>query len=374
MKPKSSRSLYIISIALAILLLSVLAEVFLYRNKAYKNIKDTKFQIKYAEVTPVPTEIIKHQQKPKVWVLKKKIDGEKQTILYLCSEYRKICIEQWKDWIFYLGFEDDSIQIKGYNLKTSESKIIYDVKQNANDYEGMMGKGLPREVSDMQVIDNTLFFSFGGYLAPGATFWVDLPPYVKPQKLAESRNPRIMYWKNRYWLIGGEGDACFRVVDFSLVDLASKKVTHVATSREGCVEGEEYIAIDKRDRMILAYHTPDNRFYEDDEIGVYQYVIAVPLSNPSVKEGVIAKQDMPAEINFIDYFEDSDQLFLIGKKEEYLYDFSSKIIKKSETPLPPIPLDSFRVEYETSKDNRKKPIEDKIKELTLPPEYEIVLE
>jgi hypothetical protein len=224
---------------------------------------------------------------------------------------------------------------------------------------------LPSEVSDIQVINNTLFFSLGGYLAPGGIFWVDLPATVKPQKLTDSSNAKITFWKNRYWIMSDVGDACWGVTDYSLVDLTTKKVSHIASSTSGCFEGEEYIDIDKVSRMILAFHTQDfGSETESDKDGIYQYVIAIPLSNSSIKEVVIAKQEMPADITSIIYLEGSNQLLLVGE-EKYLYDFSSKTLLKTDVAVPtPIPLPEVI----------NKTFEDKIKGLNLPPDYTFVQE
>lgn len=346
---------------LVLVFLLVLAEIF-----PYKKMEDTKIQLKYIKIFPKPTLITQQpqQQKSKQWVLKKKINGGFQTIISFCRNCYGSYLEHWKEWIFYPEYENKNnrtnIQIKGYNLKTSESKIIYDLNQSINDFQGK-GKGLPREVSDMQVINNTLFFSLGGYLTPGGVFWVDLPPSTKPQKLLDGPNAKITYWKNRYWIIRGEGDFCWGIRDYSLVDITSKKITHIARSNMGCIEGEELIDIDKRERMILAFHSRGS--IHSDNNGIYQYVTGVSLLDPSVKEEIIAKQNMPSDITSIKYLEKSDQLLLLGK-EKYLYDFSSKTIKKTEMVLPsPTP------EHEI-----QNYIDDKIKKLNLPNEYEFVLE
>ena len=68
----------------------------------------------------------------------------------------------------------------------------------------------------------------------------------------------------------------------------------------------------------MAYH---------NDISNYFYVSAISLDDPSVKEIIISKDDMPGSILGINYFEDQDKLLLLGKEFSY-FDFSSGIVKK----------------------------------------------
>lgn len=265
-------------------------------------------------------------------------------------------IIQWGDWIFYgSGDYVSNVQVFGFNLKTEEEKIIYDQEK-----EGYLSaEGNRRYVGEMQIINNGLFFSIGGYLASGAIYWINLPPQGTAKRLVGQANGRIEYMNNQYWVIGGEGDACGGGQTYSLLDINTKKVTHIADSLLGCVDGEEYIGIDIRNRMILSYHTGEN---SDNIDYAYKYVTAIPLLNPSVKEGIIAKQNMPAGISSVYYSEKDDQLWLSGK-ENYIFDFKTKEIVKVDTkfviptPTPEVQEKSFR---------------DKIKDIRLPEGYEFM--
>lgn len=384
---KNSKKLFspkFLHILIPLSALTVLAVCFsLYINKTRQETNSNKGQKLVQEATPQPT-----QTPPviKSLVLKKDVNGQSQVACSLCEncsidyvEYLMEYVEQWNNWLFYPVFAEDDIQIKGYNLEADEMKTIYSLKENAADFQGR-GRDLPTHISDMQIIDNTLFFSFGGYLARGATFLVDLTSVAKPRKIADAPNAKIVFWEDRYWIIGGEGDGCAGFTDYSLVDLAAKEASHVATLEVGCEGGEKYIGIDKKNRMIVAFCTwpppPFGREEEGDEEEKCQYVIAIPLSNPSLEEGVIAKQEMPADISAIEYLEDSDQLLLVGKGgEEYLYDFSSKLITKVDTPVPtPIPSPGV---YEKLFENKiNDTVEDRIKDLNLhlPSGYMLVWE
>jgi hypothetical protein len=185
-----------------------------------------------------------------------------------------------------------------------------------------------------------------------------------PSKIEGSRGGTVSYSDGRYWLIYGTGDGCFSVGDYSLIDLTTQKVTHVAESRSGCADGEENFGIDKRGRMLVASHKSPGS--EWDGTVIYEYVAAIPLDNPSDIQGVIARQDMPKGIDSIEYLKASDQLLLMGDKK-YLYDFSSKSLVETSklfptsTPYPPYP------DYEQQMNK-------KISDLKLTGGYEMVLE
>lgn len=350
---------------LVILLILIAVGAFLEYES--KNLRINETREINVEITP-QTAGTPRDANVKNWVLKKNVNGQFQIVHSLCDNCAIDYVEhvkQWNNWLFYPDSTKDDIQIKGYNLEADEIKIIYSLKENEADFQGR-GKGLPREISDIQVINNTLFFSLGGYLTASAMYWVDLPPSAEPQKIAsECRNAKITPLKGHYFVISGEGDSCGGFRDYSLLDLETKEVTYIATSELGCAEGEEYIDIDKRDRMILAFHTPDSITGWPGEEKRYQYVVAVPLSNPSLREEIITKEEMPPGITSIKYLEDSDQLLLLG---EYLYDFSLQLIRGADMPII-IPTISPEIKKEISKDNVNKLVEDKTKNFHLPPGY-----
>lgn len=296
------------------------------------------------------------------WTLTKDTDGKPVTVLTFCGdECFSNYLLQWNDWLFY----NRSTSIHGYNLTTGKSTVIYDISLHTSDFKGKA----PTGVSDMQVINNTLYFSLGGYLRSGGIFWLDLPftDNLLPHKLIDSANAKIIQWENRSWILGGSGDACWGMTNFSLVDLSTKTVSHIAKSTTGCIEGEEYVGIDKKNRMILAFHTPDREggTVEKGTKGVYQYILAVPLANPEASEGIVAKQDMPQEITAVKYSKDMDKLYLLGN-ENYSYDLVTQVMTKVDT----VP-DEFPTTFPQWKDQK---ISEVIKGISLPAGYHFVYE
>lgn len=256
------------------------------------------------------------EYKSKNLVLKRKTDNGLETI-YSFPESGDKRIIRWNDFLFYgsQGY-GEKVELLSHNLKTGETKIVYEEETRR------------RYISDLKAIDNTLFFSVGGYLAGGATYWINLPPTGKPQKLTDSANGKIEFMNNRYWLISGEGDGCWGSTTYSLLNINTKRITPIATSNVGCIEGEEYIGIDKRDRMLFSFHTQDfSGTQEQDSTGIYKNIVAVPLTNPTAKVEVISKQTMPTGINEIRYSEEQDKLLLFGNVV-YVYDFTANKLDK----------------------------------------------
>ncbi len=360
-KPTSLSQLGLISL---ILFLVIGATALFYKNYATNQSYSEISLNVFTTNTPPPTRPSYTPPPQQYWYLQKIINDKTQTEITLCASCYGSYIIQWNEWLFFPTYENQSIQIKSYNLKTSTIETIFDV--STDDSELLEKKtGLPSEVTDMQIIENTLFFSLGGYLMPGGTYWVGLPVFSKPQKLTDSSNAHIAYWKDRYWVIEGEGDSCWRWNRYSLLNPTSKKISPIASSKVGCQEGEEYIAIDIRNRMILSYHTPifDSDWWGDRDVGNYQYIIAVPLINPSEKEGVIAKQDMPKDITEVNYLKDSDQLLLTGTKN-YVFDFATNTLTEIDQ-LPSIPEKEYPSFTEKS-------FEEGLEKLVLPAGYRSV--
>lgn len=356
--PKKEYIKQLITIFATIIIIGILAfiGIYLYKNNNFNKTKLLETQQNDNTDSPEYRLLNNLPLKEKFWILKK-INGEtsNSVIIFLGNH-----LEQWKDWIFYTDNIDGSIQIQGYNFQTEEIQTIYDLRKDT--YFSERGHQ-PYTTSDMQIIDNTLYFSLGGYMAYGATFWISLPPTGQPQMLADGANSRIVYLKNNYLLVSGEGDGCWSMSDYSLLDLPSKMATEIASSKSGCVEGEEYIDIDKLERMIMAFHTAGTEEGENGK-GKYKYVVAIPLTNPSSIEEIITEENMPNNIGKIIYLENTNQLLLIGT-ENYLYDFSSKQITKTDM-LIPSPTPGSKIQ--------EKPLEDKVKELNLPEGYQFVEE
>jgi hypothetical protein len=321
--------------------------------------------------SPSPTPLVTHVPYPspaneevqKQWMLKKKTANGSEVVITFPPYMSHIA--QYKDLLLYelqnTEVNPSTAQLMSYNLKTGQTKAIYD-ESKSKDF--INGRGL-LSVSDIRAIDNTVFFSIGGYMSDGALFWFDPPSYTV-HKLGSVHNGHIEFWKNRYWVLGGEGDGCAGYVSYATLDPVTKKMTPVTEVADSCEGGEKLLGLDKRDRLIIAYADNVGNVDPPDEYGttVFRYVTAVSVNNPSIKEGVIAKQDMPANIESIMYVENSDQLFLQGK-EKYLFDLGSNSFTKTEMATP-----SAAPQFGYSNVG----FDEQVKKMQLPPEYQLVFE
>lgn len=308
-------------------------------------------------VIPTPTPYIPPPQKH--WVLKKTSGSGPVKVLSLSEFTEQIAYSG--DYLYYSPSESADIRIDSYNFKTGKITTIYDITKRKDFSETRSGG---RDISDLQVIDNTLYFSIGGYLLSGATFWTNLPSSGTIHKLTSEANGRIQFWKNHYWLISGEGDACWGFSSYDLLNTKTKSVFHIADSSVGCNEGEAVIDIDNHDRFITAFHTASDPESDNNSDGVYQYVSLIPIADPKAKQLIISKKSMPSDITSIKYLPDSDQLFLSGT-DKYLYDFSTKQLAKTNLDVP---------EVTPSANYTPKTTKDIINNIKLPEGYQFFIE
>lgn len=304
---------------------------------------------------PKPTPTRANQPFTQSWHLERTVNGKTETLGIFSDSYDQNLL-RWGDYLFYANqnYSNDS-HLYSLNLKSGENKLIYD-QSARNDFPPE--KFDSRYINDLQVIDNTLYFSVGGYMTSSADFAVPLPPVTGIKKLSDTDS---IYHKTKindlYFIVDGFGDACFGGGSYSLVDFKTKKVTKIVDSVSGCSEGEEYIGMDNSDRLIMAGH----HSYEPI---IYDYILAVPLANPSTKVGLIAKQNMPTNINKVWYFKDKNQLVLEGI-ENYIFDLQTNQLTKTDKKLLP--------KEPTVTSNYNRSFKDKIKELNLPHEFQFVL-
>lgn len=260
----------------------------------------------------------------KNWILKMNTDNGLLT-LYNNRGYTTPKIARWNNFLFYAGsIEDRRAKIYMLNLNNGAQSVLYeDIGDNDNYIS----------VTDVQVIDDTLYFSTGGYLVKGATYWIDLPiksTPIKPNKLTDSRNASIRFMNNRYWIIGGEGDACWGQQDYYLLDTELKNLVSVAESFTGCNDGLEFIGIDKDERFIMADHS-GFEFGRVDK-GAYNYLLAIPLQNINNKQVVLSKTSTPKNIRDINFSEVDNSVVLLGDAL-YIFDLTKdELIKIIEIP------------------------------------------
>jgi hypothetical protein len=136
----------------------------------------------------------------------------------------------------------------------------------------------------------------------------------------------IEYRQGKYWLVGGEGDACWSITNHALFDPTTKKAEHIFTSTVGCFEGEELIDFDSQKRMIVANHR-DLDASSSAQTQVYTYVKAIPIDSPNTSEYLLSEENMPTNIYDLGFASESGKLALVGKAV-YLLDIESRQLEK----------------------------------------------
>jgi hypothetical protein len=306
---------------------------------------------------PKPRNTITNETPQIGWHLEKNTNGITKTVFIINPESGSIV--QWNNLIFYsVSLKDENNenynQIHEFNLDTEADRIVFDQNTQKNFPNS---KGRPG-LSQMKIINNTLYFWYSGYLANSGVFALPLPATGEAKLVATADGPDVVYFKNHYWIYASDGDGCGGWASYYLLNINTNEATHVLDSSEGCFEGEQYIGIDANDRMIVSYNTGG---------GDYTYIYAIPLGEPSIKQGIIAKQDMPQGITKVTYLSDTNQIFLSGKNSFFVDLSSNTMNQTNQIPATPSPQ-STSFPYDISK------LSDQINALTMPSEYKFILE
>jgi len=335
-----------------------LPQVDKYRITTEYDLIKAKYALLNRNTTPIPT--MTPTPEPSVaetlWVLIDKTSKENREIFSFSPEEGDII--QWKNLIIYGAGSSESnpAKITSLNLTTGEKKVIYD---EASDIKNRDDKQT-HYVSDLKIINDTLYFSLGGYAISGYTFWVDLPSVSSTHKLAETQyGGSIRQLGAHYFLVTGVGDGCSGIEFFSLIDVNTKKINHVTKIQSNCDEFEQLIGIDKQERLLFSRSV----FTENSNQGKYtkKSVYGINIFNPSQNDEVIPEEKMPEGITSIYSLADKNQLLLVGAVN-YIFNIDKNELQK--TDISP-PQDTMRLfPY--------KPLNEKIKEITLPQGYEFI--
>lgn len=263
-------------------------------------------------LTPIPS-VTNAKTSQKEYSLKKKSTNKP---LLKLNDLERNAIVTWKDKLFFVQDSNNLAQtLVVFDFNTEKTQSLFETQSDR------------QQIADAYVLDNKLFFSVGGYMAKGEQYVIDDLTNLKPKLISQVENGKVMFWKDRYWIIGGEGDSCWQRKQYYLFDIKSLEVKDVARSVSGCIDGEEYVDIDARDEMILSYHTPESYFDKTNmESGVYEYVVSIPLAQPQIKNGVISRQDMPKNTTSMRYFKDKDALLFVGSTIS-IYWYQSRMIE-----------------------------------------------
>lgn len=277
--------------------------------KTVENSDMTKSLFPSPSLIVSPTTKLQPSVKQEKKLVLKRTDGDKEKVIVSYASYQNRTITRWGNWLFYE--KDNNVVME--DIKTGESKILYQSATGGDNRSGSLYA--------LQVFDNTLFFSYGEYITKHPVYWLDLPQKGQPQILKEeAENGGIIKIRDKYYLVESDGDACVGWGEYSLLDISVKKLTFLVSVKSGCASGDEYLGVDLKDRMILAHHEVpkegekiESPFFNEFTSTVYKYVYAISVTNPAVREGIIAAQNMPKDVAGMFYLEDQNEILILGK-------------------------------------------------------------
>ncbi|MEN9327305.1 MAG: hypothetical protein RI947_113 [Candidatus Parcubacteria bacterium] len=323
-----------------------IAEVIITANTVKNSIKDTVGKLLVMRKTDKPADSI--QKKPSLyptftptptptkdlWMLKK-IEGDSDKDLAALPTDSIKSMVRWQDRLLY--HDSKSRTVRMINLTDGTNTLLFDAHDSGIQSKASYGDPKPAILS-LKVIDNSLVISVwvqGKYFTiDGATYAMRLDKENKMRKIADYPGyPKQI--RSRWFLVRTDGgDTCGGRETFATLDTDTATSTFIAETHMGCSKGEEFIGIDTMDRMIVAYDDgqtgPGGPFF--DGLATYKYILAIHLSDPSVKDGLVAEQEMPKGITSIKYDEATNQLLMVGKSV-YLFDLTSNV-KEKITDLP----------------------------------------
>lgn len=255
--------------------------------------------------TPTITSSIPTKKPITGYFISRKSSAGIQDIIQL--KERVTSIVRWKDNLLYSEEYGNKgiLTVYLHNIKKGTTRTIFSKHSDLN-------------MSGLNVIDNTLFFSLGDYLQKGESYYIDLNDKdFRVIKLIDISG-YVTKISGRYYFISGEGDACWSTSDFYLIDLRTNKLTHVADTAVGCGGGDEKIAI-TNDYMILAKHGDKEKQISAD---IYLNLFKIDLDNPDQKTFLLSNENMPINITRIKYSEDQNKIMLVGNNI-YVYDLNN---------------------------------------------------
>jgi hypothetical protein len=166
-------------------------------------------------------------------------------------------IIKWNNWLIY----EENKDIYRYNIDTYKKDLLIDTHELFADKDENVRDDYNYvddvQISDLTIIENDLYVSYSMYLNKPGTYWISLEEPSSPQKLYDSRNAVIRHIYERYWLIGGEGDACWHQSDYSLLDPENKTIQYTLEygNPDTCFIGEDVLLITNDDQIITEVYT-----------------------------------------------------------------------------------------------------------------------
>jgi len=206
---------------------------------------------------------------------------------------------------------------------------------------------------EIKIFDDYLYLTFGEYMKMGSVVRINLRTASDTEVISNIRNPSVLFYRDKYWIIGGEGDACWSTGVFYLHSIDSGITRKLAEYEYSCGTGQSFIGLDNKNRLLFARHVQvisDN----PDEDGVIENIQAVPVDSPETIVDVISKNDIPKGIKYAFLDENGNNIYLEGNKN-YSYNLATGSLLESNEAFKEIQRQQFpRNEWYDSQENFRK--------------------
>ena len=278
--------------------------------------------------TPTPVPLPLEQQVPtgeKTFYLEYLLDGHVATLAAI-PEYSSL-VAAWKDTIIFTQpTATQGAGIYQLNLTTQQTTKLFTIADS--DPESKQDHLM---ITSLEVDHDTLLFSLTAYLNAGHQYILDLAHSGPAQEVSSIMSGD---WERdnqgRLWLRGGFGDGCAGEIKLYHVNSSTWVPQLVADYSTACGEGQLALGVDTHNRLLLAGYTGTPN---EIEIPVYSYITSIHINDPSIIEGIIAKQDFPAHITQIQFNPNTDQILMASESATLVYDLSTALTTISATPI-----------------------------------------
>jgi len=275
---------------------------------------------------PTPAEV-KLPEGPKL--VKNTAQG-KELILQFSNQYD--VLTAWKDWLFVgdknYGTKDKKAQVWAYNIKTDVKKKIFDFGSVKEEITGDRGDNF-QYVNNLQVFNDRLFISLGGYLMKGYIYEIDLDEEITRSAtlVGETLNPTIEKYGDIYLVQGGEGDAGCANYLIQSMDINKMNLSKVYESSHCVGDGQDLYFGTDGTYLYLAGTIKNSEMMQE----VFAELKATKISDPKDVQTIISKSKMPKNVHSVKI--GKNYLVLLGDSELTFYaNSNSKLSKIGSAP------------------------------------------
>lgn len=251
--------------------------------------------------------------------LVKKSDSETELVLSFSNQYD--VLTAWNNWLFVgdknYGTKDKKAQVWAYNIKTDVKKKIFNFAELPESLKDE--KGAEQYINNLQIFENKLWISLGGYLMPGYLYAINLDPEMigAPIFVGTVANPSIEYSNGIYFVNGGEGDAGCYWKELNRLDINRMDLTKIFEIN-GChgEDNDEILGNDDMYVYVSKFKFTPSVTYDEDGTGTYTPIDlrAVSIDSPAEIKSIFKKDSLPSAASGILVAKNANSIFIYEKK------------------------------------------------------------